>query len=95
MKIIAMEVEKPGLTSEDFRPFLKEESKAAWELYKKGIIREMFFRRDRIVAVLMLECESVEEAKEYLDTLPLVKENLIEFELIPLKPYTGFERLFQ
>jgi len=30
-----------------------------------------------------------------LNTLPLVKEGLITFELIPLKAYPGFERLFE
>jgi len=27
-------------------------------------------------------------------TLPLVQANLIEFEIIPLKPYPGFKRIF-
>jgi hypothetical protein len=38
--------------------------------------------------------KDVEEAKKILETLPLVKENLIEFEIIPLIPYPGFARLF-
>ena len=36
----------------------------------------------------------MDEAEGLLDTLPLVKEGLIEFEVIPLAPYPGFERLF-
>jgi hypothetical protein len=42
----------------------------------------------------VLECASLDEAQEILDTLPLVRDRLIEFELIPLVPYPGFERLF-
>ncbi len=34
-------------------------------------------------------------AQAVLETLPLVREKLIEFELIPLKPYPGFARLFE
>jgi hypothetical protein len=44
---------------------------------------------------LILECADVEEANQLLDSLPLVQEGLIEFEVIPLVPYPGFERLFE
>jgi hypothetical protein len=44
--------------------------------------------------VLVLECAGVSEAREVLATLPLVKEGLITFDLIPLVPYPGFARLF-
>jgi hypothetical protein len=44
---------------------------------------------------LILECADVEEANHLLDTLPLVEARLIEFEVIPLVPYPGFERLFE
>jgi hypothetical protein len=36
----------------------------------------------------------VDEARSVLDTLPLVREQLIGFELIPLIAYPGFARLF-
>jgi hypothetical protein len=34
------------------------------------------------------------EAQRLLETLPLVQAGLITFEVIPLIPYPGFERLF-
>ena len=34
----------------------------------------------------MLECNSVDEAHSELDNLKLVKEGIIEFNLIPLEP---------
>lgn len=58
------------------------------------MIREVYFRADLHTAVLVLECDDLESAGEYLLTLPLVEVGLITFELIPLAPYTGFERLF-
>lgn len=94
MRIIAIEVEKPGLNKRDFVPHLRDEAKQGWELYKKGFIREMYFREDKPEAVLILEAKDVDEAKKKLSELPLVKNGLITFELIPLKPYHGFERLF-
>jgi len=49
---------------------------------------------DRSSAVQLLECDDVEEAEMIIKTLPLVQANLIEFEIMPLKPYPGFEGLF-
>jgi hypothetical protein len=74
---------------------LEAEAIRVWELYKEGVIREIYFRADRTSAVLILECENLEEAKEKLSTLPLVQEDLIYFDFIPLAPYPGFERLFK
>jgi hypothetical protein len=54
----------------------------------------LYFRADRSEAVLVLECDSAETAQHALATLPLVQNGLIAFELIPLKAYPGFARLF-
>ncbi len=95
MKILAIEKEKPGLQPGQFAPFLKTEAMHVWELYLSGRIREIYFRADRSEAVLLLECADAAEAQQILGTLPLVQAGLIDFEIIPLIPYTGFERLFE
>jgi len=95
MKILAIENAYEGKSSKDFIPFLEDEAKAVWQLYKKDIVREIYFRSDQSSAVVILESESVESATKVLDELPLVKEKLIYFEFIPLVPYPGFERLFK
>ncbi len=94
MKILALEVENKSALPEHFKPHFKNEALKVWELYKNGIIREIYFTEEGHNAVIILECGSGEEAKEHLDTLPLVKENLISFNIMPLVPYNGFERLF-
>jgi muconolactone delta-isomerase len=94
MKIIAIEKELPGARAENFEQHSKAEAMRAWELYQSGIIRELYFRQDRHEAVLILECHDLAEAETVLKTLPLVKEKLIAFDLIPLVPYPGFARLF-
>ena len=94
MKIIAMEIETEGVTSEQFEPHLKSEAMRVWELYQAGTIREFYFREDRPEAVLMLECADTSEARKMLESLPLVKAGLITFDLIPLVPYPGIARLF-
>ncbi len=94
MKILAIEKDVKGTTDEQFEPHLKAEAARAWELYQSGVIREMYFRADREEAVLILECASMKEAETTLGMLPLVKAGLIAFEIIPLKAYPGFARLF-
>jgi hypothetical protein len=94
MKVLAIENEKQGVTAEDFQPHLKAEAARVYELYQAGIVREIYFTQDRPIAVLMLECATLEEAKQAIASLPLVKAGFIAFEFMPLKPYPGFERLF-
>jgi hypothetical protein len=43
----------------------------------------------------VLERSTLEEARQTLESLPLVQASLIEFELIALVPYDGFARLFE
>ncbi len=95
MKILALEREVPGATDEQFAPHLEAEAARAWALHQSGVVRELYFRADRDEAALVLECASVEEARGALATLPLVRAGLIEFELIPLRAYPGFARLFR
>jgi muconolactone delta-isomerase len=94
VKILAIEKEVPGVADEDFAPHLKAEAAQVWELHQAGVIRELYFRADWSGAVLMLECAGVEEAAGVLSTLPLVEAGLIAFDVIPLKAYPGFSRLF-
>ena len=95
MKLLAIEQDVPGIAPEQFAPHLKTEALNVWALYQAGTIREMYFRADRSNAVLVLECGTIDEAEAILRSLPLVKEGLIRFDLIPLAPYPGFARLFE
>jgi hypothetical protein len=95
MKILAIERAVPAADSRAFTPELaRAEALQAWALYQNGIVRELYFRTDKTEAVLSLECASVEEAAAALATLPMVQAGLITFELIPLRAYPGFARLF-
>lgn len=94
MRIIALEHEQPEADAADFESLGKAEARRAWKLYQQGVIRELYFRADKTEAVLILECDSVDEAREHLGTLPFVAAGLIRFELIPLRAYPGFARLF-
>ena len=94
MKILAIERPCQDARADAFQPHLKSEALKVWELSQAGIIREAYFSQDRGEAVLILECRNVMEAREILASLPLVREGLIAFDLIPLRAYSGFARLF-
>lgn len=94
MKFLAVEQEIDGVKEGQFKGFLKDESMKVLELYERGIIREIYFNQSHC-AVIVLECNNFNEAKDELNKLPLIKNNLIHFEISELKPYTGFSRLLE
>jgi hypothetical protein len=59
------------------------------------VVREAYFDAERHTAVLVLECADRAEAARVLESLPLVREGLIRFDLTPLAPYDAFGRLFE
>ena len=94
MRILALETEVPGATAEAFAALARDEATALWALVQAGVVRETHFRIDRADAVLVLECRDLDDAHDHLGRLPLVRAGLIRFELIGLRPYPGFARLF-
>jgi muconolactone delta-isomerase len=96
MKILALEKEVPGVAESDFTAeVLEAEARKAWDLYQSGVLRELYFTADTHEAVLVLECADAGEARSRLSELPLVRAGLIDFKVLPLAPYPGFERLFR
>ena len=95
MKILVIEKELKSKTDGPDPSLMEREARRAWELTQTGIFREMYFLRDRPLAVIILEADTVEAAKKALDSLPLVREKFIDFDILPLAPYPGFARLFK
>ncbi|MGC4057273.1 MAG: hypothetical protein QM743_04010 [Chitinophagaceae bacterium] len=95
MKILAIERPIPLV---DWNTVAKEilahEALRLYHLYLSGQLREHYFN-DEKCAVLILECESKEHARVLLDTLPLVKKELISFDVMELGPYTGYDRIIR
>jgi hypothetical protein len=95
MKILAIAKVDSQATPEKIKLQLEEEVKIAWKLYKDGSVREMYSCPDRRMGVVfVLECGDVDEARSTLGELPFVREKYIEFEIIPLGPFSYIETLF-
>ena len=92
MKFLAIEREIDGADFENAQSILKDEAKYVLKLQNDDYIREIYFTEDHN-AVLILECKDIEEAIKILNELPLVKNNMITFDVSALLPYTGFNRL--
>jgi hypothetical protein len=95
MKFLAREQDVPGFAPEAYAPFLKDEAKMVLRLYEKGIIREIYFASPSHEAVIILECPTIDTARESLSQLPLVRSGLIAFQIEELVAYNGFSRLLE
>ena len=94
MKILAIENEIEGVEWKGLENLLKEEAQHVYKLYLSNSLREIYFTENKN-AILMLETEDKKTAIKLLDTLPLVKSGKIKFEVMELRPYTGYERIMR
>jgi hypothetical protein len=94
MKVLALGRDTASPDDPRFAELRPAEARRAWDLYQADVIREIYFRADRPNGVLVLEVPDLAAAREVIDSLPLVAAGLIDFDLVPLKPYPGFARLF-
>ena len=86
MQVLAIDKIPAGVTKEMLMPHLPQELATTVNLYLQEKIRTFYFRKERPGVVFLLETESLDEAREILGTLPMVKENLLDFDLIPVGP---------
>lgn len=94
MRILALERELPAPPRAHLPDLFRDEAASVWDLQKRGIVRDIWFTTADRRAVVMLECLNAAEARQHLDTLPLVRYGQIDFTLHELRSYDGFERLF-
>ena len=94
MKILAIENEIEGVEWDNSEDLLKDEAQHVYNLYLSDSLREIYFTENKN-AVLMMETEDKKTAIKLLDTLPLVKSGKIKFEVMELRPYTGYERIMR
>ena len=79
---------------EKYQPHMRDELHHTWESYRNGTVRDIYFRQDRPGVAIFVECDSTAEARRILSDFPLAKAGLIDFDVIPLGPFTNREMLF-
>jgi hypothetical protein len=96
VKVLAIGHAQPGIRWEDIAPYVGEEARSVWELYESDRVREFYLRVDhRPGFVLVFETDHVSEAERLVAALPIVKAGLLDFEVVPLRPYIGLRELFE
>jgi hypothetical protein len=96
VKVLAIGHPRNGVRWEDIAPYVGEQARSVWEQYVTDQVREFYLRADHQPgAVLVLECDDVTEAERLVAALPIAEAGLLDFELIPLRPYMGFRQLFR
>lgn len=81
---------------EEMASLIHEETRMSWELYKSDAVRSIHHRQDVRGVAIMFEADSKEFVQKAMDSLPLAKAGFLSIDMIiPLKPYTSWERLFR
>jgi muconolactone delta-isomerase len=77
-------------TEEQFAARIPQEIARARVLYAEGFFRQLWHRADVPGGCLLVEAESEAEVREKINTLPLAQAEMLDYSIIPLKPYMGF-----
>lgn len=51
--------------------------------------------QEQVGGVVLIEVDTMTEARDFLESLPAIAAGLVEFELLPIGPFLGFEYLFK
>ena len=95
MKVLALGHDVVAQDDARFAELRPAEARRVWEMYQADVLREVYFRADSPNGVLLFEVPDLAAARAAVDSLPLVAAGLIDFDLVPLRPYPGFARLFR
>ncbi len=78
-------------TQADFTAdLLDAEAEQVRRLYADGVFRNVWGHASPAGAVILLEAESLDVAREVLGTLPLLARGMLDVEVIAVGPYRGF-----
>ncbi len=73
---------------------LNEELRESWKLFSADVIREAYATGDPTRVVFVLETGDIAAARTALQQLPLVAIGYFTIQLIELRPFSNWARLF-
>jgi muconolactone delta-isomerase len=77
-------------TDEQFSAHIDAERERVRELYRDGLVRSIWSRKDAPGAVMLLECADEAAAHAAVSSLPLAQRGMLEVQILPLGPYPAF-----
>jgi hypothetical protein len=94
MKVFAIASAKPTLTPDKIKQHLPNEVPATLKLYLDGKVEQFWFR-EKAGPIFLMNVDTMEQARATLDALPLVAEDLMTYELLPVTPLSPLGLLIQ
>jgi hypothetical protein len=85
-EVIVMLTPKQGVTAQQIMAVIPSEIRATVKLYLDGKIREWYSRGDGRGVIFLVDANTEDEARALMETLPLAKERLMDYEYIPVGP---------
>src|SRR5262252_8513607 len=85
-EVIAILTAKQGVTRQQIMSIMPSEIRATVKLYLDGKIRQWRSRGDGKGVVLLIDAKTEDEARAVMETLPLSKEHLMDYEYILVGP---------
>jgi len=84
--VLVLLTPKKGVTPAQIMDVIPAEVRATVKLYLDGKIREWYSRGDGKGVIFLVDAKSEDEARAIMGTLPLAKEQLMDYEYIPVGP---------
>ena len=88
-EVLVIQTAKQGVTPQQIQQIvaiMPAEIRATVKLYFDGKIREWYSRGDGKGVIFLVDAKTVDEARAFMETLPLANTNLIDHEYIPVGP---------
>ncbi|WP_263367136.1 hypothetical protein [Edaphobacter bradus] len=85
-EVLVILTPRQGVTSQQIMAVIPEEVRATVKLYLDGKIREWYSRGDGKGVVFLVDAKTEDEARAVMETLPLAKEQLMDYQYIPVGP---------
>uniref|UniRef100_Q021X0 Muconolactone isomerase domain-containing protein n=1 Tax=Solibacter usitatus (strain Ellin6076) TaxID=234267 RepID=Q021X0_SOLUE len=77
---------KEGVTRQQIMAIMPSEIRETVKLYLDGKIRQWYSRGDGKGVIFLIDAKTQAEARAVMETLPLSKEQLMDYEYIPVGP---------
>jgi hypothetical protein len=85
-KLLAIGTRTSKATAAALKPILPSEVRETVQLYLAGKIDQWFVKQDQSGVIFILNLTDPEQGKALLESLPLGRAGLMEFQIIPIGP---------
>lgn len=77
-------------SDEQFAALIDAERERVRELYRDGVVRAIWSRKDVPGAVMLLECRDEAAAHAAVNSLPLAQRAMLDLQIVALTSYPAF-----